>query len=110
MILGDFNRVGPDDDDPFWESLHREGGASLRNAARGERFHNCFVGQPFWQFIDHLLLGPGLASSLMRGSFHKQGYGSLDALRYRLSDHCPVSIKLRLTAPPDRISALIDKR
>jgi endonuclease/exonuclease/phosphatase family metal-dependent hydrolase len=101
MVLGDFNRAGPDDDDPFWSSLQRDSRTSLRNAARGEPFHNCFVGQPFWQFIDHILLSPALAPRLVPRSFRKMGYESLDALRYRLSDHCPVSI---------RVSTPIDKR
>ena len=100
IVLGDFNRAGPDDDDPFWSSLQRDSRTSLRNAARGEAFRNCFTGQPFWQFIDHILLSPALAPRLVPHSFRKTGYGSLDALRYRLSDHCPVSI--RVITPIDK--------
>jgi endonuclease/exonuclease/phosphatase family metal-dependent hydrolase len=90
VVLGDFNRVGPAQDDPLWQQL------PLINAAEGQSFHNCFVGQPFTHFIDHILISDSLTKSLVAGSFRKQGYRTLDALRYRLSDHCPVSIKLRL--------------
>ena len=96
MVLGDFNRAGPRDDDPFWQRLHAAANGALFNAAAHTVFRNCYLGQPFSQYIDHILLGPALGRSVVPGSFRKRGYASRDALRYRLSDHCPVSIRLRL--------------
>lgn len=89
VLLGDFNRVGPDADDPFWRRLDPLG--ALHNAAAGSDFHNCFTGQPFRQFIDHILPDAVLARRLVPGSFRKQRFTNADAERYRLSDHCPVS-------------------
>lgn len=97
VLLGDFNRAGPDDDDPFWQRLDPLG--VLRNASQGHPFRNCFIGQPFRQYIDHILVDAVLARHLVPGSFSKQGYREADAERYRLSDHCPISVALRL-APP----------
>jgi endonuclease/exonuclease/phosphatase family metal-dependent hydrolase len=97
MVLGDFNRVGPDAGDPFWESLAAESPATDAwvNAASGVAFSNCYRGQPFRQFIDHILISRALAPRFVRGSFRHRGFRSVDAYRYRLSDHCPISVSLR---------------
>ncbi len=94
VLMGDFNRVGPDARDMFWRRLDPLG--ALRNAAQGSAFHNCFVGQPFRDYIDHILPDAILAQHLVPGSFSKHRYSNADAARYRLSDHCPVSVELRL--------------
>jgi endonuclease/exonuclease/phosphatase family metal-dependent hydrolase len=94
VLMGDFNRAGPDASDAFWRRLDPLG--ALQNASQGSPFRNCFVGQPFRQFIDHILLDAVLAQRLVPASFHKHTYSNADAVRYRLSDHCPVSVKLRL--------------
>lgn len=93
-ILGDFNRPGPDAADPYWQPLLEHAALPLASAAADAPFRNCHAGQPFWQPIDHILVTPQLADLLRRGSFRKHGYTSADALNYRLSDHCPVSINL----------------
>jgi endonuclease/exonuclease/phosphatase family metal-dependent hydrolase len=102
IVLGDFNRNPPGAaDNRFWELLgsHDEEQMPFVHAAAGNAFRNCQVGQPFAQFIDHILIGQALVPQLLPGSFHKTGYTNLDALRYRLSDHCPVSISLRSELP-----------
>ena len=99
IVLGDFNRTGPDDDDPFWQTLQAVGTTQLRSATSAEPFRNCHVGQPFSSYIDHLLLSPALLPQLVAGSVRRQGFGDDEALRYTLSDHCPVSITLRITGP-----------
>jgi endonuclease/exonuclease/phosphatase family metal-dependent hydrolase len=100
VVLGDFNRAGPHADDAFWQQLQYGAAHGPLSAAAGSAFRNCYPGQPYSAYIDHILLSPELAPELVAGSFRKQGYLPLDALRYRLSDHCPVSIKLRSPGPP----------
>jgi endonuclease/exonuclease/phosphatase family metal-dependent hydrolase len=105
-VLGDFNRDlaaerGParapdgsqlnlwpeiDDGDPP--------GARLTNSAAGERFSNCARGRMHTGYIDQIVLGPALAAERVPGSFEHQGYGARDAWRLKLSDHCPVAIRL----------------
>ncbi|MGC4029643.1 MAG: endonuclease/exonuclease/phosphatase family protein [Steroidobacteraceae bacterium] len=99
IVLGDFNRAGPDAADPLWQGLLEHPALPLQDAAAGERFRNCYAGQPFWQPIDHILVSAALAPRLRAGSFRKHGYRSAEAVNYRLSDHCPVSIDIR---PPGK--------
>jgi predicted extracellular nuclease len=100
IVLGDFNRAGPDDHDSFWQQLQVGTSRESRflNASSGVAFSNCYRGQPFSQYIDHILVSRALAPQIVRGSFRHHGYRSLDAFRYRLSDHCPISISL-ISAP-----------
>jgi endonuclease/exonuclease/phosphatase family metal-dependent hydrolase len=94
IVLGDFNRGSPESpDDAFWQQV-QTGPTEL--VATDLPFRNCFVGQPWTRFIDHLLLSAPLAHRLMRGSPRHFGYRSADVVRYRLSDHCPVSISLNM--------------
>ena len=98
VVLGDFNRVGPDPDDAFWRQLQvgATGKSAFHNASTGIAFSNCYRGQPFMQFIDHILVSRDLAARIVRNSFRHHGYRSLDAFRYRLSDHCPISVSLAI--------------
>ncbi len=94
MVLGDFNRVPPaSPDDTFWQ-LVQTGPLDLITAHLP--FRNCFIGQPLSQFIDHMLVSRTLLYRLIRSSLRHPGYRSADAVRYRLSDHCPVSISLNV--------------
>ena len=94
--MGDFNRTGPNDSDIFWQQLQVGSArdAAFFNASSGVAFSNCYRGQPFSQYIDHILVSRALAAQFVRGSFRHHGFRSLDAFRYRLSDHCPISISL----------------
>lgn len=105
-VLGDFNRellrdVGPakspegalqrlwpeiDDGEPV--------GADLTNAAQGEPFLNCGPHQAFPGYIDHILLGERLRAQYEPRSFRRLTYLPRDAVRRKLSDHCPVSIRV----------------
>jgi endonuclease/exonuclease/phosphatase family metal-dependent hydrolase len=93
IVLGDFNRVPPAAaDDAFWQLVQR-GPFTLLAALLP--FRNCFIGQPYSQFIDHMLISSNLQSGLITASPHRFGYRSADVVRYRLSDHCPISISLK---------------
>jgi endonuclease/exonuclease/phosphatase family metal-dependent hydrolase len=99
-ILGDFNRdllhepVGPtvwgeiDDADPP--------AADLVNTAEGQTFQNCTPSQTYSGFIDYIVLGRDMARGLVPGSFGRQIYRPKDAIRRKLSDHCPVFIRLKV--------------
>jgi endonuclease/exonuclease/phosphatase family metal-dependent hydrolase len=107
IVLGDFNRVPPDSPgDAFWENVQT---AASELVAGRLPFRNCFVGQPFSAFIDHLLLSSNLIPRIVPGTLRHSGYEAADAVRYHLSDHCPVSISLTLDGnnrPPDELSSV----
>jgi endonuclease/exonuclease/phosphatase family metal-dependent hydrolase len=99
-LLGDFNRdlrrepPGPslwadlDDGDPP--------ASDLVNTAEGKEFQNCSPDQTFSGFIDYIILGRQLARGLVEDSFGRALFRPKDALRRKLSDHCPVFIRLRV--------------
>jgi len=91
-ILGDFNRrIAPHSAAGGDEFLARFGPPLLRAT---EGYSNpCFgQGRPF---IDHILLGGAARGWLVPNTLRVMVYAERDA-RERLSDHCPVSIRLRL--------------
>ncbi len=103
IVLGDFNRVPPTTpDDAFWQLLQAD---QAELVAEQLPFGNCYLGQPYWQFIDHILISPVLRQRLIAESPRHTGFRSADVVRYRLSDHCPVSISLNMIdstrLPPD---------
>jgi endonuclease/exonuclease/phosphatase family metal-dependent hydrolase len=103
-VLGDFNRdlqhepagatlwADIDDGDPP--------GADLVNTADGGKFRNCAPSQTFSGFIDYIILGREMSRWLVPGSFGREIYRPRDAQRRKLSDHCPVFIRLEVDAIP----------
>jgi endonuclease/exonuclease/phosphatase family metal-dependent hydrolase len=99
-VLGDFNRdlrrepAGTslwgqiDDLDPP--------DADLVNTAEGQTFQNCMPQQTFSGYIDYIVLGRRMARGLVQNSFGRELYRPRDAQRRKLSDHCPVFIRLRV--------------
>lgn len=107
-VLGDFNRDllaerGPartpggqplamwpelDDSDPPE--------ADLVNATEHAPFRNCRPGQGYGGYIDSIVLSRALGIALVPGSFERITYTAADARRTRLSDHCPVAVRVRL--------------
>jgi endonuclease/exonuclease/phosphatase family metal-dependent hydrolase len=90
LLLGDFNRW-MDGSDVFWAGLVHA--APLTRATAGHS-------SPCWgaeQFVDHIIAG-GLARAWMEQDtlrvlvFRESG----EEWKERLSDHCPVSVRLRL--------------
>ncbi|HEX2940085.1 MAG TPA: endonuclease/exonuclease/phosphatase family protein [Rhodopila sp.] len=88
LILGDFNRW-MDGDDTFLESLTRI--APLLRATAGHS-SPCWGGE---HFIDHILAGGGAARWIVPDSLRVMVYRETgQEWRDRLSDHCPVSVRL----------------
>jgi endonuclease/exonuclease/phosphatase family metal-dependent hydrolase len=104
-VLGDFNRdlqhepgattlwAGIDDSEPP--------AAGLVNTADAGKFQNCMPSQTFSGFIDYIVLGRDMARGLLPGSFGREIYRPRDASRRKLSDHCPVFIRLAVDAISD---------
>ena len=100
-VLGDFNReLGADDPAGLWMSLGAagRGAGGLADAAAGAPFRNCRAGQNHASSIDHIFLGGGLQALQVPGSFQRVAYPPADARRYRLSDHCPIAVRLKIPA------------
>ena len=99
-VLGDFNRdlrrepSGPS----VWAEIDDASppGADLVNTAEGQTFQNCMPSQTFSGFIDYIILGRQMAQGLVKDSFGRELFPPKDALRRKLSDHCPVFIRLRV--------------
>jgi endonuclease/exonuclease/phosphatase family metal-dependent hydrolase len=94
IVLGDLNRPAGEPDDPFWSRLHPE---TFLSSASRLPFRNCVFGAPYGEFIDHILVGTSLAAQLAEGGFSQLRYRPDEAIQFQLSDHCPVSVKIRLT-------------
>ena len=88
LVMGDFNRV---------LDATEELGSALAQAAPMTRVTEGYA-DPCWDgdaFIDHIFLGGPARGWLLPGSLRVQVFReSGDQWRARLSDHCPVSIKL----------------
>jgi len=107
-VLGDFNRrfsleKGPardaegrqlnvlaeiDDGEP---AASRVGYITAR-----EKFTPCTSKSEYREYIDNVLLGRDLATSVLKKSFVRVVFNDDDASGHWLSDHCPVGIELRL--------------
>jgi endonuclease/exonuclease/phosphatase family metal-dependent hydrolase len=97
-VLGDFNRdLLHEQGDGLWARMGADtDDARLVNTAAAAAFHNCYAGQTHTGYIDYILLGSTLASALVPGSFERLAYAPADAWRLKLSDHCPVAVRLHL--------------
>ena len=111
-VLGDFNRELLAEGGParasdgaqinLWPEIDdgEPPGAHLTNTAAGERFSNCARGRMQTGYIDYIVLGPRLAAAVLPGSFERLVYNPRDAWRLKLSDHCPVAIRLVIKFTP----------
>ncbi len=102
-LLGDFNRnlLAESRSTPatgLWRQI--SGGprrqSSLAITAAGSTFRNCAIGQRYSSYIDYILLGNQLQPQLIAGSFERTTWSAKDAGRRKLSDHCPISVRLRM--------------
>jgi endonuclease/exonuclease/phosphatase family metal-dependent hydrolase len=88
MVLGDFNRVF-DRPEAFGAALAQA--APLLRVTQGVE-NPCWDGAPF---IDHIFLGGPARNWLIPGSLRVQLFHEIGAdWKARLSDHCPVSVRL----------------
>ncbi|GAB4570507.1 MAG: hypothetical protein Tsb0020_25330 [Haliangiales bacterium] len=97
VVLGDFNRR-MDADDMMWRDLDDGDPAplTLTLTTAGQR-SRCWGGQ-YPEFIDHIVLGSQATGWLLPGSFAQLVYDEPAAdkrARKRISDHCPISVRLR---------------
>jgi endonuclease/exonuclease/phosphatase family metal-dependent hydrolase len=111
-VLGDFNRQLLREPGParsgggqplqVWPEIDdgEPPEADLRNAAEGQPFRNCVPGQGHSAFIDHIVLGRSLAAALVPGSFERLTFSPADARHTRLSDHCPVAVRVAMRQIP----------
>jgi endonuclease/exonuclease/phosphatase family metal-dependent hydrolase len=89
-IMGDFNRH-MDGRDQLWAALRQA--APLTRATEG-RASPCWGGEAF---IDHIMLGGAARTWMQPDTLRVLTYHETGAeWQQRLSDHCPVSIRLRL--------------
>ncbi len=89
-IMGDFNRH-MDGQDQLWSALRQA--APLTRATEG-RSSPCWGGEAF---IDHIVLGNAARGWLQPDTLRVLTYRETGAeWQLRLSDHCPVSVRLRL--------------
>jgi endonuclease/exonuclease/phosphatase family metal-dependent hydrolase len=87
-ILGDFNRH-MEGRDQFWAALRQV--APLTRATEGHS-SPCWGGEAF---IDHILLGGAARAWLLPDTLRVLTYRETgEAWKERLSDHCPVSVRL----------------
>jgi endonuclease/exonuclease/phosphatase family metal-dependent hydrolase len=105
-VLGDFNRTLLNEPGParsaggqllqLWPEIDdgTPPAADLRNVAEGQSFQNCVPGQAHTAFIDHIVLGRSLGAAVVPGSFQRVTFSAGDARHARLSDHCPVAVRI----------------
>jgi endonuclease/exonuclease/phosphatase family metal-dependent hydrolase len=107
-LMGDFNRQlakehGRARDSSgrlvkMWPEMDRGDmpGADLLNVTEGRPYIKCHISESHGAYIDHVVLGERAASNLLPDSFRRIVYAQSDAVRFKLSDHCPVAIGYRL--------------
>jgi len=69
----------------------------LLNVTATQPYIGCSSADSFHSYIDHILLGGALASRMMPDSFERTTYADEDAREFKLSDHCPVAVSVKLT-------------
>jgi endonuclease/exonuclease/phosphatase family metal-dependent hydrolase len=69
--------------------------ADLTDAAQGQPFVRCAPGQKYSTYIDHIVLSRSLSKALIPDSFSRVTYRPVDAGHLKLSDHCPVSVRVQ---------------
>ena len=90
LVMGDFNRRLDLPGDAVLGALDTVAPLTLVTAGQSSP---CWGGE---DFIDHLLLGGAARGWLQPGSLRVLTYRQDEAYKDRLSDHCPVSVRLAL--------------
>jgi len=102
VIAGDWNRELYAPRDEFWAELDGRAPANLRLAALGRQApRNCWSAGK--QRVDHIVLGDTAPAPVwareMEGDFAEHPFPHPPELEPVLSDHCPITARLRFTAP-----------
>jgi endonuclease/exonuclease/phosphatase family metal-dependent hydrolase len=95
LVLGDFNRRFIDGD-TFFPELDDSNppNADLNDAGAG--MSSKCEGGKFPVYIDHIVLDKRAAARMAPGSFNQLIYDPADESTFRLSDHCPIFIRLAI--------------
>lgn len=102
VIAGDWNRELYAPRGEFWAELADGAPAKLRLSALGRNApRNCWNAEK--QRVDHIVLGDSSAAPIWTreraGDFAEHPFPHPPNLAPVLSDHCPITARLRLTAP-----------
>ncbi len=95
MLAGDFNRRGPMVSraaPSWWDELVQQTHETLVDAGAGQRYRKCHFSEPHRGAIDHLIADAQAAAHWRPDSFRQVWFSETDAARFRLSDHCAISI------------------
>lgn len=107
-VLGDFNRRMSKESGGARDTTGRivnvwaeindrdQRSAGLVNVIATQPFSKCIPGDEYDSYIDSVIVGHELAPRIIKGSFQRVTFTLADAQQFRLSDHCPVGIELRL--------------
>lgn len=104
IVLGDFNRrfdneASEKDGDWLWPILS-DGDPAAQSLVRATRFRTsaCYD-YKYPAYIDHIVLDQKAASWVVAGSFRQIVYDAPFSERKKLSDHCPISIDIKVPDP-----------
>jgi endonuclease/exonuclease/phosphatase family metal-dependent hydrolase len=107
-VMGDFNRrfslERPYARDPrgrlvsIWPEISEVGRQQpdLLNVTAGQPYIGCSATDRFHSYIDHIVLGGALVSRMVPDSFERTTYADDDMREFKLSDHCPVAVRVTL--------------
>ena len=94
VLLGDFNRRMDRRRDDLWRFI-ADGSPKPIVRVNAGRKPKCWGGR-FPEFIDHIVVGPIAGKAVKPHSFEELTYSETNFFRWRkrLSDHCPISMRL----------------
>jgi hypothetical protein len=94
VLLGDFNRRMDRRSDDLWRFIADGNPKPIYRVNAGKK-PKCWNGR-FPEFIDHIVVGPIAGKAVKPNSFEELTYSERNYFRWRkrLSDHCPVSVRL----------------
>lgn len=112
-VIGDFNRKLNDDFKPardasgklqsFWNELDDADppGLELTNLTSKLPFKNCSKRQQFNAYVDDIVMSKAMTARMVPGSAERLVFDDADAEQFRLSDHCPIAVTIKLSSPAD---------
>jgi hypothetical protein len=79
-----------------WPELTQRGPlyVELLNTTAKQPYIGCSDMDRFHAYIDHIVLGGPLTTRLIPDSFERTTYTDDDARKFRLSDHCPLAVRV----------------